>query len=167
LYKIRDAQIEPAALLATRTGPDRWDLAVLFEGFQAGVKQQQDKLSKIAAVEPGDPWAGHAAQRETGAVRLKVTALPSAFAELEEKLFVHLPDARISWYPALGIGYVSMNSVPDLESARRSFSVVVEAGPAGLDRWGPPPPALRLHQAMKARFDPGGLLSPGRFVGGI
>jgi glycolate oxidase FAD binding subunit len=170
LYKIREAQIEPAAMLATRTGPGRWDVAVLFEGFEAGVRQQQDKMRKIAPVEPGEPWADHARDRETGEVRIKVAALPTALAGVEAALFSALPDARVAWYPALGLGYASTNSVqiaPALESARRSFAVVVEAGPESLDPWGPPPPSLRLHQAVKARFDPEGLLAPGRFVGGI
>ena len=170
LDKLRDAQIEPAAMLATRTGPGRWDVAVLFEGFEAGVRQQQGRLREIAPFDPGDPWKEHSAMRESGAVRLKVAALPTALPQVEQTLFSALPDARIAWYPSLGLGYVSTDLVqiaPLLESARRGLSVVVEAGPADLDAWGPPPPALRLHQAMKARFDPDGLLAPGRFVGGI
>lgn len=37
---------------------------------------------------------------------------------------------------------------------------------AGLDLWGPVP-GLELMRRVKARFDPAGLLAPGRFVGGI
>ncbi len=38
---------------------------------------------------------------------------------------------------------------------------------AGLDAWGEPPAALATMRALKARFDPRGVLAPGRFVGGI
>ena len=41
------------------------------------------------------------------------------------------------------------------------------AGPAPCDAFGAPPPALELMRALKARFDPARVLSPGRFVAGI
>ena len=44
-------------------------------------------------------------------------------------------------------------------------TVVVLAGDAA-DRWGPVP-GLELMRRVKERFDPGALLAPGRFVGGI
>ena len=37
----------------------------------------------------------------------------------------------------------------------------------GCDAFGAAPPALALMRALKARFDPARVLSPGRFVGGI
>ena len=37
----------------------------------------------------------------------------------------------------------------------------------GIDVFGSPPAALPLMRALKERFDPEGILSPGRFVGGI
>lgn len=48
-------------------------------------------------------------------------------------------------------------------------TVVVSHGPPALVRevgaWGDPGPALRLMQELKRRFDPAGVLNPGRFVG--
>jgi glycolate oxidase FAD binding subunit len=48
---------------------------------------------------------------------------------------------------------------------------VLEAAPAwakrGRDVFGEPPSALPLMRALKERFDPEGVLNPGRFVGGI
>jgi glycolate oxidase FAD binding subunit len=48
---------------------------------------------------------------------------------------------------------------------------VIEAAPAPLKErlsvWGPPPPAWPLLQALKAKFDPAGVLNPGRFIGGL
>ena len=36
-----------------------------------------------------------------------------------------------------------------------------------LNAWGTPPPAIAAMRALKERFDPNGILNPGRFVGGI
>jgi glycolate oxidase FAD binding subunit len=53
---------------------------------------------------------------------------------------------------------------------RLQGSCVVLDAPAAVkhavDVWGPIP-ALDLMRRVKERFDPDGLLSPGRFVGGI
>jgi len=38
---------------------------------------------------------------------------------------------------------------------------------AQFDVWGPPGDALPLLQRVKQQLDPGGTLSPGRFVGGL
>jgi glycolate oxidase FAD binding subunit len=38
---------------------------------------------------------------------------------------------------------------------------------AQIDAWGAVPPTLATLRAIKARFDPGATLAPGRFVGGI
>lgn len=63
--------------------------------------------------------------------------------------------------------------VTDVRSAAASFggSVVVRDAPLdarpALDAWGDVGPALPLMRALKDRFDPEHILSPGRFVGGI
>ena len=63
-----------------------------------------------------------------------------------------------------------------IESLRREAeaaegSLVVEGAPAevarGLDAWGSPGEALPAMRRLKAEFDPGGILNPGRFLGGI
>jgi glycolate oxidase FAD binding subunit len=38
---------------------------------------------------------------------------------------------------------------------------------AGVDPWGPPPPALEVMRRLKHELDPEARLAPGRFVGGI
>jgi glycolate oxidase FAD binding subunit len=49
--------------------------------------------------------------------------------------------------------------------------VVIEAAPTAvkerLDVWGPPPSAFSLLKALKAKFDPGSTLNPGRLIGGL
>ncbi len=51
-------------------------------------------------------------------------------------------------------------------------SLVVERAPAALkadfDAWGPiAPESLAIMSRLKLEFDPGGILNPGRFVGGL
>ncbi|HEX6817387.1 MAG TPA: FAD-linked oxidase C-terminal domain-containing protein, partial [Ktedonobacterales bacterium] len=53
--------------------------------------------------------------------------------------------------------------------AGRGSMVVQEASPdlaARVDVWGPSP-ALDTMRRVKQRFDPNGILNPGRFVGGL
>jgi glycolate oxidase FAD binding subunit len=47
-------------------------------------------------------------------------------------------------------------------------AVVLSAGPAAeVDAWGETPATLTTMRALKAQFDPRGVLAPGRFVGGL
>jgi glycolate oxidase FAD binding subunit len=50
-------------------------------------------------------------------------------------------------------------------------SLIVTGGaallPAGYDAWGDIGPALAIMRRIKERFDPNGILNPGRFVGGL
>ena len=56
-----------------------------------------------------------------------------------------------------------------VNAIREGGYLVVESAPEtwGLDPWGPPPAGFEAMKRMKHAFDPRGLLSPGRFVGGI
>ncbi len=61
----------------------------------------------------------------------------------------------------------------DLRSQAISMggSLIVTGGasllPAGYDAWGDAGPALAIMRRIKERFDPNGILNPGRFVGGL
>lgn len=52
----------------------------------------------------------------------------------------------------------------------QGYAVLEDAGPgtrAASDLWGPPPPTFGLMRALKARWDPRGVLNRGRYLGGI
>ncbi len=89
---------------------------------------------------------------------------------------------RCSAHAATGVAYVGIReqdsvALPELVDAWRAMlavhdgSVVVLRAPAdvkpALQVWGPTGDALALMRRLKQQFDPGRMLNPGRFVGGI
>ena len=54
-------------------------------------------------------------------------------------------------------------------TARGMGGTLVVEGPGGdgVDVWGPPPDDFFLMEAIKREFDPKGVLSPGRYIGGL
>jgi glycolate oxidase FAD binding subunit len=176
--------------------PDEGDrrLLVLFEGIEQGVQAQavtaatllsahgatrivDDALESRWEAATSRPWAA-------GGLGLKVTYLPAqlpavvhAIARAAARWGVR-PNVRGS--VANGVLYlgfpiqepeVATGVVADLRGAVAEGSVVVQAGPARLraelDVWGPVGSSLELMRRVKHQFDPGGVLNPGRFVGGI
>ncbi len=150
--RIRELQLEPAALVAMRNARG-WDVALRFEGFRAGVLQQREKLRTLDEA-PASLWEEHLTAR--GSVRFG--ALPSQLAQVEPAV-----GASASWYPTLGLGFTKDVTI---EAARRALRAIGGWMIAPGDP-GPPPASLPLHRAVKARLDPGGLLAPGSFVGGL
>jgi glycolate oxidase FAD binding subunit len=88
--------------------------------------------------------------------------------------------ARYAAHPAVGSVYVSTTGdradlgwFPKLAELARAHKghAVIAAAPVelkdGVDVWGPAPPGLGLMREIKRRFDPQGMLNPGRFVGGL
>ena len=60
--------------------------------------------------------------------------------------------------------------VAELARGHGGHAVVAAAPPelkSGIDVWGPVPPSLSLMREIKRRFDPQGILNPGRFLAGL
>ncbi len=205
MLALRQAQLEPGAVAAlVHEGGDdlgvrfdgRFELGVRFEGFEAGVRQQTEKLVELGTrqgwgAEPLGPdaarafWARHDRAREsTAAFRAKLAAQPMELERVANaalgSLFPVLEHPRAVCYPVLGLAFISGDVraaapvVAAVNAAREALphgSVVLHAAPpevrAGVDVWGPPPAALPLMVQMKDRLDPGRRLAPGRFVGGL
>lgn len=78
---------------------------------------------------------------------------------------------------SLGDGAEGAAGLADIVASMRGFSaqgrgsLVVLRAPAEVkarvDVWGPPGKGFALMQGLKAQFDPGNILNPGRFVGGL
>jgi glycolate oxidase FAD binding subunit len=89
---------------------------------------------------------------------------------------------RITGHAGVGVTYVALSGADDEARAqvveelreiwtRRGGSVVVREAPATFKKrvevWGPLGSRLELTRRVKEKFDPRGILNPGRFVGGI
>ena len=120
--RIRQAQLEPDSVVAFRTGSDRFDLAVRFEGFARGVTEQRERFAALVAKElrvdcealdragAEALWARHDAVRRRGSFRAKLAALPTRFEEVERRslapLSAALGSSECVWYPTLGLGFL-------------------------------------------------------------
>jgi glycolate oxidase FAD binding subunit len=63
-----------------------------------------------------------------------------------------------------------LRELPGLAGANGGYAVVESAPPeakAQIEVWGPPPSSFALLKALKRKFDPEGILSSGRFIGGL
>jgi glycolate oxidase FAD binding subunit len=126
--RLRQAQLEPAALAATgegegrAQGDDQWRLAVRYEGFGGSVSQQRARTVAIASEQTAAHrlldapaaealWRDEAALRAREGLRVKIAAPPSALAALYEKLGARLAGTlaglRSSWYPLTGLSFLS------------------------------------------------------------
>lgn len=126
------------------------------------------------------PW------EDASSIGIKINHVPSRLAEVLnavlEQAQKHGGEARIGGHAGSGVTLVGLTGVVEESTiqivgeirdrvAPEGGSVVVLQAPGGLKErlevWGPVGNALPLMQRVKARFDPAGILNPGRFVGGI
>ena len=190
---ILHAQVVPSAVELLWSDEARL-LTVLIEGIPSGVEAQSETASHIlGGFGPvreitADDEAGSSSPPGAGddGVAVKISAPP---AELTGVLDSTLGASsrlgltpRITGHAGTGVTYVGLSGgdeearagvVEELREIwlRRGGSVVVrEASPAFKERvetWGPIGTRLDLTRRVKEKFDPRGILSPGRFVGGI
>ncbi|MBW3629527.1 MAG: FAD-binding oxidoreductase, partial [Gemmatimonadetes bacterium] len=169
-------------------GPRR--ILVLFEGIEQGVEAQAAGAGDLVGATVLEDtfygrWTAATTQPwQSGGLGLKVTYLP---AELPAVMH-SIAQAAARWGVRPGIrgsvangvlyvGFpvdapeVATGIVGDLRAAVREGSVVVQSAPARLraelEVWGPVGSSLDLMRRVKHQFDPGRVLNPGRFVGGI
>jgi glycolate oxidase FAD binding subunit len=69
------------------------------------------------------------------------------------------------------VGFAAAGQLPqlrrELEAAGGSLFVLKQAPEHTVDCWGALPDSVPLMREVKHRFDPQGVLNPGRFLGGI
>ncbi|HKH09840.1 MAG TPA: FAD-binding oxidoreductase [Rubrobacter sp.] len=189
---ILHAQIVPSAVELLWDGETR-QITVLIEGIPTGVEAQSEATSHILGSfgevrEVSDDEAGSSGPPGAGGegVAVKISAPP---AELTGVLDSTLGACsrlgvtpRITGHAGTGVTYVGLSGgeeearagvVEELREIwlRRGGSLVVrEAPPAFKERveaWGPIGSRLEVTRRVKEKFDPRGILNPGRFVGGI
>jgi glycolate oxidase FAD binding subunit len=107
--------------------------------------------------------AVYAAQRQAppGALRFRIPALPSEQAAL---LALLPASARVVVHPGLRLIYATTAEIPASSDEWRCEAAPPDAK-RGRDVFAVPAGELALSRALKQRFDPLGVLSPGRFAG--
>ncbi len=185
LAAVLHSQLVPAAVEVDRAAGGTADttVGVLVTGTEGGVESRAAALSEMlpgARISEDLGWTGRFPWLDgngTSAVAVKMTSRLSGVPELVARASgagVHVRgSAGVGvLYGALPAGQGAPATVETLRAtcAALGGSLVVLDAPAAtkvrLDVWGPVT-GLDLMRRVKHEFDPTGVLSPGRFVGGI
>jgi glycolate oxidase FAD binding subunit len=172
-------------------------IAVRFAGVPAAVERQRlaaQAAARTAGAEPHelvgpdtdafwDAIAAVASPLANGTLLLRCGARPAELGTLLDRLRQYAPPEpplTLLGYAGVGLAYARWPVDPEadrrLAALRTALAglggyVVVEEAPgdlrSSLDLWGPAPPTLAIMRALKAQWDPHGILNPGRYVGGI
>jgi glycolate oxidase FAD binding subunit len=158
---LRQAQLEPSAVVAVRGPSGRYELGVRLEGFARGVERDGSRLLDFAtgAVPGAAPpwqrlddsaeqsfWQRAEAPRQSGSLRCRLTALPTDLPRLEalvQALLGTLQAGHFAWYATLGVGFVAGDPgapesvLPALQAARDALvagggSLTVDAAPSSV-----------------------------------
>jgi glycolate oxidase FAD binding subunit len=178
-----------ASLLASRadTGARPFGVVIELAGDEASVERDAAWCGSELGAAPAAPDALARVRERQGStpggdgLRFRIAGLASrcalALAALEDA------GAELLAHPALGLVYAgfALPGREDPEAAEAAFrcalaaaeagggAALLEAGPAwakrGRDVFGDLGGALALARELKRRFDPAGLLNPGRFAG--
>ncbi|HMK30733.1 MAG TPA: FAD-binding oxidoreductase [Terriglobales bacterium] len=193
LLKVLDSQLVCSAIQLRAASSEKAHLEVGFEGTAEGIAAQIAGLAKMTRLEPRAE-VGPQAWKETHApgfwqvgspaVVAKFSVLPAELSNLLEWLRSAEQSTHVRWQmvaQGVGIGWLRLESTAEnlaaaVTEVRRQLvalqgNLVVLACPAqmksAIDVWGPPGDSLELMRRIKKQLDPGGILNPGRFVGGI
>ena len=187
LSALRRSQAAPEAVELSCPLPDGpAELCVLVEGRQGPVEDRAAKVAAAMAVGEVSTSAPPGWGCLPGPVTLKLTtvlsALPDLAARAGEACTALGLTATLRGSAGVGVVYLGLAASTErgplaslLAELRRAVGPgqghatllrAPAATKAGLDIWGPVP-GLELMKRVKQRFDPGRLLAPGRFVGGI
>jgi glycolate oxidase FAD binding subunit len=177
------------ALLAAGAPESELRIVVELAGDAAAVDRDAELLAEQHGAEEGTPEVidrvreHQAALPGEGGLRFRIAALPSRFLELLAEL--RAADAETLSYPGLSLVYAGFQlpqgggesaaerafRVVATAAAKAEGSFVCESAPvwakAGREMHGEVGALLPLFEALKARFDPGRVLNPGRFAGGL
>jgi glycolate oxidase FAD binding subunit len=188
---ILHAQLVPSAV-ELYWGEDERLLTLLIEGIPPGVEAQSDTASYLLrgfgevrtltaeeANSLGPPGAGDE-------VAIKISAPPAELTGVLDSVLGACSRRgvapRVTGHAGIGVTYLALSGADEEAYAqivdelreiwsRRGGSVVVrEASPSFKERveaWGPLGSRLELTRRVKQKFDPRGIMNPGRFAGGI
>jgi len=195
-HELTNSRLLPTAVFLRGTPPDQsWNLAVSFEGFGETVGRQIRELDTLAK-QNGMVLEAHRAEteqrvwREIGDLPLQADRLvyrvtvPRSSVEsvlgAVQSLLIGAAEPVLSADVVLGTIWIvapanrtSADHFAELISLARQHyghAVLFAAPPElkhGVEVWGPSPSTIALMRDIKQRFDPHGILNPGRFIGGL
>jgi glycolate oxidase FAD binding subunit len=171
-------------------------IAALFEGIEPAVEAQSSAATEVLrshgeisvlGEDDGEAFWEHFARRPwtTGDVGLKIGAPPSDLTAVLASVLGAAErtgvEVSLSGHAGTGVTFAGLSSGEDglvevVEEVReirlrRGGSVVVQVAPLTvkerLDVWGSGGDYLGLTRRVKEKFDPGYIMNPGRFLGGI
>ncbi len=193
---LANSKLLPAAVfIRNDLAEQNWQLAACFEGFIETVTRQLRDLDAMAqhlGMGMASPRAENQ-QRVWQDIRdlplqpdrlaYRVTVPRSSVAEMVgavQSWRTGAQDPAISADVAMGTVWIvtPANKINAghfaklilLVQQHRGHAVMFAAPPElklGVEVWGPSPPTLSLMREIKQRFDPHGILNPGRFIGGL
>jgi glycolate oxidase FAD binding subunit len=182
--------------LEMRWENDRGVIAALFEGIEPAVEAQSSAATEllrshgeanVLGKDDGEEFWESFARRPwaTGDVALKIAAPPSELTAVLDSVIGATERAgvevRLAGHAGTGVTFAGLSGEEDglVEAVeevreirvRRGGSVVVQEAPLAikerLDVWGTAGDYLGLTRRVKEKFDPGYVMNPGRFLGGI
>ncbi|HLN85300.1 MAG TPA: FAD-binding oxidoreductase [Candidatus Limnocylindrales bacterium] len=194
--ELTNSKLLPTAVSLLGTPADQsWHLAVSFEGFGETVGRQIRELDSLTK-QIGMAFEEHSAEseqrfwRQIGDLPLqadrliyRVTVPPasvepvlgavqsSLIGAAEPTLSADIGPGTI-WIvaPANRTSAEHFAELITLARQHHGHAILFAAPPElkhGVEVWGPSPPTIALMRDIKQRFDPHGILNPGRFIGGL
>jgi glycolate oxidase FAD binding subunit len=188
------SQLVPSAV-ELHWGEDARILSVLIEGIPPSVEAQAEIASyllrdfgevKTLSDEEVEDLASSGSSGGGDGVDIKISAPPAKLAGVLDSVLGATGrrgvTPHITGHAGSGVSYVALSGgdeearVQAVEELREIWvrwggSVVVRQAPLSvkkrLETWGPARDYLNLTRRVKEKFDPRGLLNPGRFLGGI
>ena len=195
-HELTNSKLLPTAVFLRAAPTDRsWRLAVSFEGFGATVGRQISELDSLAK-QNGMAMETHRAEseqrvwREIGDLPLqadrliyRMTVPRSSVAPVLGAIhnsLIGAPEPALNADLAMGTIWIVMpankmsaghfSELISLAQRHRGHAIMFAAPPElklGVEVWGPSPATIALMRDIKRRFDPHGILNPGRFIGGL
>jgi glycolate oxidase FAD binding subunit len=194
VQKTLHSSLVPTAIQLSWPSGGSGRVAILFESIEPSVVAQAAQASSlygsdalVQVLEGGDvdtAWREFEQGEPAEPVEVKITCLPTAVGDVvsaaRRAADAHGGDYRVAGEVGTGIVRLHMAEADAarlatltqaLRAAVRPGHVTVPRAPtaakASIDVWGPVGDTESLMQRVKFRFDPDGILNPGRFVGGI
>ncbi|OLD61903.1 MAG: hypothetical protein AUI53_03730 [Acidobacteria bacterium 13_1_40CM_2_60_7] len=188
---IQDSRLAYTCLQLRAYSAGQPSLDVLFEGTRAGLDAQERQLLQLAAKairsHSSEGWSAREALWQGGGRKAvaKLSLLPTDLSGFCTALREAATEQGVMWEVtahAIGVAQLRLEAVTEdallavlqrLRSHAESLGgtlVVLRCShetKSRFDVWGHPGDSFPLFRRVKEQLDPGGILNPGRFVGGI